>query len=159
MIPHAGGDHAQPPGLSDCLEGAGSCCPGDLGSPTQDGTGAQPAGAWPDEPTAAASPGFKQSKFRPQGKEGAAEKLDGFCSVIEEVLALAGRDLDRLILARELMSRVTAKTRSCRSWCPAGDGAACGQAVQGHTQGGRSDAGAAWRRSPRELTGRTRYCA
>src|SRR5918994_1442962 len=49
--------------------------------------------------------GFKQSKFRPQGREGAAEKL-------EEALAIAHKDLDRLILARELMSRVTAKTRS-----------------------------------------------
>ena len=56
--------------------------------------------------------GFKQSKFRPQGREGAAEKLEGFCQVLEEALSLAHKDLDRLILARELMSRVTAKTRS-----------------------------------------------
>ena len=56
--------------------------------------------------------GFKQSKFRPQGREGAKEKLDGFCSVIEEALTIANKDLDRLILARELMSRVTARTRS-----------------------------------------------
>ncbi|WP_445504284.1 RHE_PE00001 family protein [Microvirga sp. G4-2] len=56
--------------------------------------------------------GFKQSKFRPQGREGAREKLDGFCQVLEEALAIANKDLDRLILARELMSRVTARCRS-----------------------------------------------
>jgi len=56
--------------------------------------------------------GFKQSKFRPQGREGATEKLDGFCSVIEEALSIANKDLDRLILARELMNRVAARTRS-----------------------------------------------
>jgi hypothetical protein len=56
--------------------------------------------------------GFKQSKFRPQGREGAREKLEGFCQVLEEALAIADKDLDRLILARELMARVTAKTRS-----------------------------------------------
>jgi len=56
--------------------------------------------------------GFKQSKFRPQGREGALEKLEGFCRVLEEALEIANKDLDRLILARELMSRVTAKTRS-----------------------------------------------
>ena len=63
--------------------------------------------------------GFKQSKFRPQGREGAREKLEGFCQVVEEALAIGHKDLDRLILARELMSRVTktaAATRSCRSW-------------------------------------------
>jgi hypothetical protein len=32
--------------------------------------------------------------------------------VLEEALVLAHKDLDRLILARELMRRVTAKTRS-----------------------------------------------
>jgi hypothetical protein len=56
--------------------------------------------------------GFKQSRFRPQGREGAKEKLDGFCQVIEEALSIANKDLDRLILARELMSRVTAQCRS-----------------------------------------------
>ena len=56
--------------------------------------------------------GFKQSKFRPQGREGATEKLEGFCQVIEEALALAHKDLDRLVLARELMRRVT---KTCRS--------------------------------------------
>ncbi|WP_262031680.1 RHE_PE00001 family protein [Microvirga sp. Mcv34] len=56
--------------------------------------------------------GFKQSKFRPQGREGAAETLEGFCQVLEEALGLAHKDLDRLILAGELMGRVTAKTRS-----------------------------------------------
>ncbi|WP_245435686.1 helix-turn-helix domain-containing protein [Microvirga calopogonii] len=56
--------------------------------------------------------GFKQSKFRPQGREGAREKLEGFCTVLEEALAIATKDLDRLILACELMSRVTAKIRS-----------------------------------------------
>jgi hypothetical protein len=56
--------------------------------------------------------GFKQSKFRPQGREGPREKLDGFCQVIEEALAIANKDLDRLILARELMNRATAQCRS-----------------------------------------------
>ena len=37
-----------------------------------------------------------------------AEKLEGFCQVLEEALSIAHKDLDRLILARELMS--------CRSW-------------------------------------------
>ena len=39
--------------------------------------------------------------------------------MLEEALSIANKDLDRLILARELMSRVTprpAATRSCRSW-------------------------------------------
>jgi hypothetical protein len=56
--------------------------------------------------------GFKKSKFRPQGREGAKEKLDGFCSVIEEALEIANKDLERLILARELMATVTSRTRS-----------------------------------------------
>jgi Protein of unknown function (DUF1612)/HTH DNA binding domain len=56
--------------------------------------------------------GFKQSKFRPQGREGAREKLEGFCQVLDEALSLAHKDLDRLILARELMSRVTKECRS-----------------------------------------------
>ncbi|SCZ00195.1 RHE_PE00001 family protein [Microvirga guangxiensis] len=56
--------------------------------------------------------GFKKSKFRPQGREGAKDKLEGFCGVIEEALDIANKDLERLILARELMGRVTAKTRS-----------------------------------------------
>jgi hypothetical protein len=56
--------------------------------------------------------GFKQSKVRPQGREGAQEKLEGFCQVLEEALSIAHKDLDRLILARELIHRVTAKTRS-----------------------------------------------
>jgi hypothetical protein len=56
--------------------------------------------------------GFKQSKFRPQGREGALERLEGFCQVVEEAVAIGSRDLDRLILARELMGRVT---KPCRS--------------------------------------------
>jgi len=56
--------------------------------------------------------GFKKSKFRPQGREGAKEKLDGFCSVVEEALEIANKDLDRLVLARELMNRVADKCRS-----------------------------------------------
>ncbi|WP_414475631.1 RHE_PE00001 family protein [Microvirga sp. M2] len=56
--------------------------------------------------------GFKQSKFRPQGREGALEKLQGFCSVVEEAIVIGNRDLDRLILARELMQRVTKECRS-----------------------------------------------
>jgi hypothetical protein len=34
------------------------------------------------------------------------------CQVLEEALAIAHKDLDRLILARELMHRVTAMTRT-----------------------------------------------
>jgi len=56
--------------------------------------------------------GFKQAKFRPQGREGPQEKLEGFCMVVEEALAVAHKDLERLSLARDLMSRVTAKTRA-----------------------------------------------
>jgi hypothetical protein len=51
--------------------------------------------------------GFKQSKFRPQGREGALERVEGFCTVVEEAIAIGTRDLERLILARELMHRVT----------------------------------------------------
>ncbi|WP_262300402.1 DUF1612 and helix-turn-helix domain-containing protein, partial [Microvirga sesbaniae] len=56
--------------------------------------------------------GVEQSRFRPQGRKGAAETLEGFCRVLEEALSIANKDLDRLILARDLMSRATAKTRS-----------------------------------------------
>jgi hypothetical protein len=56
--------------------------------------------------------GFKQSKFRPQGREGALEKLQGFCQVLEEAVEIANKDLERLILARELMGRVTDQCRS-----------------------------------------------
>ncbi len=56
--------------------------------------------------------GFKRSKFRPQGREGTAEKLEGFCTVVEEAVAIGHKDLDRLILARELMGRVMDKCRS-----------------------------------------------
>jgi Protein of unknown function (DUF1612)/HTH DNA binding domain len=56
--------------------------------------------------------GFKQSKFRPQGREGALEKVEGFCTVVEEAVAIGTKDLERLILARELMHRVT---RGCRA--------------------------------------------
>jgi hypothetical protein len=45
--------------------------------------------------------GFKHLRFRPQGREGAAEKLEGFCHVLEEALVMANNDLDRLILARD----------------------------------------------------------
>ena len=89
-----------------------SCCPGDVGLPTQDGTSSQPADAWPDEPPAAAGRWVQAIEVPAAGQRGAEEKLDGFCSVIEEALAVAGKDLDRLILVRELMSRVPARTRS-----------------------------------------------
>jgi hypothetical protein len=56
--------------------------------------------------------GFKQSKFRPQGREGILEKLQGFCQVVEEAVEIANKDLERLILARELMGRVT---KACRA--------------------------------------------
>ncbi|WP_246215666.1 helix-turn-helix domain-containing protein [Microvirga makkahensis] len=39
-------------------------------------------------------------------------KLEGFCTVVEEAVAIGHKDLDRLILARELMNRVTDKCRS-----------------------------------------------
>jgi hypothetical protein len=56
--------------------------------------------------------GFKASRFRPQGREGVLEKIQGFCMVVEEAIAQAQKDLERLILAREAMERVT---RNCRS--------------------------------------------
>ncbi|WP_244470457.1 DUF1612 domain-containing protein [Microvirga vignae] len=56
--------------------------------------------------------GFKQSRFRPRGREGILEKLEGFCTVVEEAIAIDNKDLDRLILAREPMSWVTDKCRS-----------------------------------------------
>jgi hypothetical protein len=56
--------------------------------------------------------GFKKSKFRLQGREGAFEKLRGFCQVLEEAVTLGNADLDRLILAHELMNRATDKCRS-----------------------------------------------
>ena len=33
----------------------------------------------------------------PQGREGARERLEGFCQVLEEALSIARKDLDRLI--------------------------------------------------------------
>ena len=56
--------------------------------------------------------GFKQSKFRPQGREGILEKLQGFCQVLEEAVEIANKDLERLILAQKLMNRVADKCRS-----------------------------------------------
>ena len=56
--------------------------------------------------------GFKQSKFRPQGREGTLEKLQGFCQVLEEAVEIANKDLERLILAQQLMNRVADKCRS-----------------------------------------------
>jgi hypothetical protein len=56
--------------------------------------------------------GFRKSKFRPQGREGAREKVEGFCAVVEEAVTQGRQDLDRLLLAREAMERVT---RTCRS--------------------------------------------
>ncbi|WP_275552341.1 RHE_PE00001 family protein [Microvirga brassicacearum] len=56
--------------------------------------------------------GFRAAKFRPQGREGAPEIVAGFCAVIEEAVAQGQKDLERLILARETMDRVT---RTCRS--------------------------------------------
>jgi hypothetical protein len=56
--------------------------------------------------------GFRTAKFRPQGREGAAETVAGFCAVIEQAVAQGQKDLERLILARETMDRVT---RTCRS--------------------------------------------
>ncbi|MET0532498.1 MAG: hypothetical protein ABW003_29975, partial [Microvirga sp.] len=66
-----------------------------------------PARSGPD--TAYAAGGWVQAVEVPAAGQGRAkEKLDGFCSVIEEALAIAAKDLDRLIL-RELMNRVTAR--------------------------------------------------
>ncbi len=55
---------------------------------------------------------FKQPKFRPRDRAGILEKLEGFCPVVEEAVAIDNKNLDRLILARELMHRVT---RECRA--------------------------------------------
>jgi hypothetical protein len=56
--------------------------------------------------------GFRKSKFRPQGREGARETVEGFCAVVEAAVTQGRQDLDRLLLAREAMERVT---RTCRS--------------------------------------------
>ena len=56
--------------------------------------------------------GFKKSKFRPQGREGILEKLQGFCQMLEEAVEIANKDLERLILAQQLMNRVADKCRS-----------------------------------------------
>jgi hypothetical protein len=56
--------------------------------------------------------GFKKSKIRPQGREGALEKLQGFCQVLEEAVTLGNMDLDRLIRGRDLMNQVADKCRS-----------------------------------------------
>jgi hypothetical protein len=56
--------------------------------------------------------GFKKSKFRPQGREGILEKLQGFCQVLEEAVEIANKDLERLVLAQQLMGRVADKCRS-----------------------------------------------
>jgi hypothetical protein len=66
----------------------------------------------PDRRYSGGVPDNKQSRFRPRGREGALEKLEGFCMVTEEAIAISHKDLDRLILACELMQRVT---RQCRS--------------------------------------------
>jgi hypothetical protein len=56
--------------------------------------------------------GFKKAKLWLQGREGVFEKLQGFCQVLEEAVEIANKDLERLILARELMNRVADKCRS-----------------------------------------------
>ncbi|WP_244627353.1 DUF1612 domain-containing protein [Microvirga tunisiensis] len=58
--------------------------------------------------------GFKKAKFRPQGREGILEKLQGFCQVLEESVEIANKDLERLILARDLMNRVADKGERAR---------------------------------------------
>ena len=39
--------------------------------------------------------GLKKSKFRPQGREGIFEKLQGFSQVLEEAVEIAEKDLER----------------------------------------------------------------
>jgi len=56
--------------------------------------------------------GFKQARLRPRRRAGALETLEGFCTVVEEAVAIRSRDLDRLRLARELMGRVTCTCRA-----------------------------------------------
>jgi hypothetical protein len=71
-----------------------------------------PQRQYPTEYLLAFAAGFKKSKFRPEGREGFLEKLQGFCQVLEEAIEIANKDLERLILARELMNRVADKCRS-----------------------------------------------
>ena len=98
--------------------------------------------------------GFKQSKFRPQGREGILEKLQGFCQVLEEAVEIANKDLERLILAQQLMNRVADKCRSNASLpglvepipvAPSGDRAAGCETAQSDTQGRGPDAPATGR--------------
>ncbi|MBS7743422.1 MAG: DUF1612 domain-containing protein [Chelatococcus sp.] len=56
--------------------------------------------------------GFRTAKFRPQGREGAPEIVAGFCAIVEEAIAQGQKDLERLLLARETMDRVTRTRRS-----------------------------------------------
>jgi hypothetical protein len=42
----------------------------------------------------------------------ALEKLEGFCTVVEEAIIITNKDRNRLILACELMSSETVKSRS-----------------------------------------------
>jgi hypothetical protein len=46
-----------------------------------------------------------------RAEKGAAEKVEGFWQVLMDALAVAHKDLDQSILARELMGRVTPETR------------------------------------------------
>ncbi|WP_445504807.1 helix-turn-helix domain-containing protein [Microvirga sp. G4-2] len=48
----------------------------------------------------------------PAGKGEGLKKVEGFCQVVEEAVAIGHKDLDRLILARELMDRVTRTGRA-----------------------------------------------
>ena len=50
-------------------------------------------------------------KFRPQGRKGILEKLQGFCQVLEEAVG-SRSGLERLIFAQQLMNRVADKCRS-----------------------------------------------
>ena len=103
-----------------------------------------------------AAAGFEQSRFRPRGREAAPERLEGFCRMLAEALAIAGKDLARLILARELMTRATAKCRR-NSSCPSSSSCSCRgrrspcrsrPSGSGSPQGRRPDARPARRRLP-----------
>jgi hypothetical protein len=55
--------------------------------------------------------GYRETDWRAKGRESPREKIEGFRAVVEQAVALSHKDLDRLSLARDLMSRVTQECR------------------------------------------------
>jgi hypothetical protein len=56
--------------------------------------------------------GYKASRYRLQGREGAAEKVEAFARIVDEAVIQGEKDLQRLMLARETMMRRAKDVRS-----------------------------------------------